>query len=358
MPEPKTEWSAPLCHINLARGFRGGERQTELLIQALAEQGVPQKLIARRGEPLASRARGIAGLDVHEVGRPLAGGLRHCRHAALLQVHEAKAGHLACQASSLFGLPYVITRRVDKPPRASWLNRRLYARASAVVAVSDAIAQILRSVFAGIEVETVPDAHANLDFEPQAAAAIRSRFPGRFLLGHAGALVNRHKGQLFLIQAMRELAVTRPDLQLLLLGQGPDEAMLRAEAEGLANVSFEGFSDRLGDYLHALDLFVYPSQYEGLGSVLLDAMHVGLPVIASNVGGIPEIVRDGDNGLLVPPGDSGALAAAISGLYLDPERRARLSENGKRLAAGHAPEKMADKYLALYRKVLQKGKTL
>lgn len=350
---PTGQVSPVVCHINLARGFRGGERQTELLIMALARQGVKQRLLARKGEPLAARFKDVADVDVVEVGSPLLSGLAYCRNVDILQVHEAKAGHLACIANSLYGTHYVITRRVDKPPKASWANRRLYKRAAGVVAVSSAISSILTGKFPGLHVDTIHDAHSDLPYTKEKVAEIKQTYPGKFLLGHAGALVNRHKGQLYLIRAMRRLQPDYPDLHLLLLGRGEDEAMLKAEAKELSNLSFPGFTDRLGDYLHALDMFVFPSLNEGLGSVLLDAMHAGLPVIATRVGGIPDIVKHGENGLLVPPENEEALARAIGELYEDPQRRQELAESGRQFSTAYSPQAMAGKYIDLYKRILE-----
>ncbi|MGB1581318.1 MAG: glycosyltransferase family 4 protein [Nevskiales bacterium] len=341
--------NGPICHINLARGFRGGERQTELLIRALAELGYAQRLIARKGEPLQQQLADLPGLQRVELSQPFLIKAAVCRGAAVVQVHEAKAGHLACIAHRLYGVPYVITRRVDKPPRASWLNRRLYANAAAVVPVSAMISGVLTNAGLCNNSQVIADAHSDLPVDSQATLAIRERFSGKFLLGHAGALVDRHKGQGTLIEAMHLLANDCPDLHLLLLGSGEDEALLKQKAQGLDNISFEGFTEQLGDYLAALDLFVYPSRFEGLGSVLLDAMQKGLPIVASDVGGIPEIVRDQHNGLLVPAGDAAALAGAIRKLYADAALRKRLAENGQQLATAYSPQAMARQYADLYR---------
>ena len=341
-----------VCHINLARGFRGGERQTELLIRALQAQGYRQRLVARRGDVLLGRMQDLADLECIALSPPFSLQPWVCRGADILQVHEAKAGHLACVAHSCFGLPYVITRRVDKPPRTSFLNQRLYANAAAVVAVSGMIRDVLFHGGLHRDAVVIADAHSDLPVNREAVAAIRERFKDRFLIGHAGALVDRHKGQGTLIQAMRLLAGELP-VQLLLMGSGPDEASLRAAASGLENVSFEGFADNLGDYMAALDLFAYPSNFEGLGSALLDAMQAGLPIIASDVGGIPEIVEAEKNGLLVPPGDAEALANAIRRLYQDAELRNRLASSARDFVQAYSPAAMAQRYAAVYASALQ-----
>lgn len=337
-----------ICHINLARGYRGGERQTEILIREMASRGYPQRLIARKGQPLANILADVGGLEIIELDKPFLIHSGHCADNSILHVHEAKAGHLACLANSRFAVPYVVTRRVDKPPRASFLNRRLYTNAGAVIAVSRNIAGVLESAFPGLPVSVIPDSLSDLAVDSTAVASLRQRFAGKFVIGHAGALVDRHKGQLTLIEAMKTLGERYPELQVVLLGEGEDEGRLKEAAKGMTNIRFEGFVSNLGDYLQVINLFVYPSRYEGLGSVLLDAMHAGLPVIASRVGGIPEIVEHEHNGLLFDPGNAADLAQSIERIYQDKALLKRLSSAAKAHAKSFSPASMADAYMDVY----------
>jgi 2-deoxystreptamine N-acetyl-D-glucosaminyltransferase/2-deoxystreptamine glucosyltransferase len=107
--------------------------------------------------------------------------------------------------------------------------------------------------------------------------------------------------------------------------------------------------------LASLDVLVLPSAYEEMGSVLVEAMASGLPVVASAVGGIPEVVRDGETGLLVPPGDVGALAGVLDRLAADPELRARLAEGARVRARGYAWPRLAREVAAVYRRVRSEG---
>lgn len=108
------------------------------------------------------------------------------------------------------------------------------------------------------------------------------------MVGHVGALDNDQKGQEFIIAVAREIESSHPEVQFALVGGGDDEAMLKARAAGLSNVAFVGFVDNVGDYLESFDLFVLPSNREGIGSILFDAMERALPVVASRVGGVPD----------------------------------------------------------------------
>jgi len=157
-----------------------------------------------------------------------------------------------------------------------------------------------------------------------------------------------------LIQAIEEL-VKRGDtrVRLLLVGQGPLEADLRQSAVeyGLCDrVQILGYSNEVSDLLSAIDIFVLPSLSEGLPLALLEAAAAGRPLIATEVGGVPEIVDDGVNGLLVPPRDPKSLANAVQSLSHDPERRIKMGEAArKKVEANWSMTSVADAYLTLLR---------
>jgi glycosyltransferase involved in cell wall biosynthesis len=338
-----------IAHANFAKGFRGGERQTQLLIESLSEKGYRQKLLVRKGSELGRRCRGIDNLKVIEIGKPYALHLGHLKGASLLHAHETKAAQFALFGKRLLGLPYIVTRRVDHAIKNNAFNRALYASAAQCVALSGAIKTEIKKIVPATDVAIIPSAWSRLSFDEKNVAALQQRFEGKFVVGHIGALVDRHKGQSVLIEAARILEKTHPDIQVILLGSGSDEASLKAQAEGLGNITFEGFVDNVGDYLKCFDLFAFPSRYEGLGSILFDAMQFDVPIVASDIGGIPDIIRDGENGLLVPPGNAAALAAAIERLYGDEALRKALSSNARNRLDSFSPGAMAERYEGLYR---------
>src|SRR5699024_11792559 len=173
---------------------------------------------------------------------------------------------------------------------------------------------------------------------------------GEFIVGQIGALDDSHKGQQYLLAAARILLAEDPGWRFVIVGGGKDEAMLRQAASGLLpRVLFTGHVDNVGDHLAAFDALAYPSLHEGLGSTLLDAMHAGLPIVASDVDGIPDIVTHGQEGLLTPPADGDALAAALRQLRAEPALAARLAAAGQARARDYTPAVMAERYLAWYR---------
>jgi glycosyltransferase involved in cell wall biosynthesis len=148
----------------------------------------------------------------------------------------------------------------------------------------------------------------------------------------------------------------RHPLEALIIGGGRREAEMRqlAESLGLAGrVHFLGQRDDVPDLLAALDLFVLPSHQEGVSLALLEAMAAGLPVIAAAVGGLPEVVADGESGLLIPAGDPEALAAALERLLGDPEFAAKLGSNARRqVEANYSAERLGREINEIYEELV------
>ena len=262
-------------------------------------------------------------------------------------------------AARLCGVKTVLSRRVDNPEPGWWVRwkYRLYDR---VITISQGIYEVLASE--GVAPEKLVCVRSAVS--PQAFARncdrewFRETFQltdGELTLAVIAQLIPR-KGHRYLLQAMPELLADFPSLRVLLFGQGPEETRLRAQVEelGLADkVTFAGFRSDLPQILPCLDLVVHPALMEGLGISLLQAAGAGVPIVAVAAGGMPEVVRDGVNGLLVPPADSQALAAAISRLLADAQLRQRMGAAGRELVRQEfSVERMVAGNLQVYRQLL------
>jgi glycosyltransferase involved in cell wall biosynthesis len=186
----------------------------------------------------------------------------------------------------------------------------------------------------------------------------RTRFgirPGVTAIGCVGELIKR-KGQSFLIDAIAEVyREFEGTLQLVLVGDGEERGALESQAKrrGLGEaVTFSGHIDGAGPLLKAFDIFVMPSLMEALPFALLEAMAGGVPPVATSVYGIPEVVRDGETGLLVPPADTPALTAAIRRLLTEPDLRERFAAASRELAEKKfSLENMVSQTVAVYESV-------
>lgn len=335
-----------ICHVNFARGFRGGERQTELLVRGLAERGLRQRLLVRADSPLRRRLAALPGLDIRALPRPVLPRAWHCRDVDLVHAHEARAVHFAHIARRLGGPPYLLTRRVVYRPGTGPVTRAAYRRATTVIAISSVIADVIRAYSPATRVVRIPSMVASMRADPRRVRDIRARFAGRRLIVCVGALVDRNKGQRVLLNALPQLDDL--DVQACFVGDGPDRHALEADSAHRRNVHFAGFVGDVADWIAAADLIVQPSHDEGLGSTLLDAMQLGRPIVASRTGGIPDVVIDGESGLLVPPGDPVQLADAVRRGLTEPELAARLVDGGRRRLPAYLPARIVGLTLDLY----------
>jgi glycosyltransferase involved in cell wall biosynthesis len=233
--------------------------------------------------------------------------------------------------------------------------RVLAARVDRYIAVSEYLRQRLTQSFDRPAQKSVvipngvdPDSYrATVDADLRACLSACERF--RVVLSLSR--LDPEKGLPVLLRALAEL----PEVQVAIAGDGPQRSELVALADELNiadRVAFLGHRDDVAQLLACCDVFVQPSLNEALPLGPLEAMCAGKPVVASAVGGTPEVVRSEETGVLVPPADPHALAVAIDGVLSDPARAAALAQAGKRHAASFSIPRMAGAVMALYEHVL------
>jgi glycogen synthase len=232
-----------------------------------------------------------------------------------------------------------------------WIERTGLRRTDAVVVLTDRTAAALRAD--GVPAERITVIPSG--FDPALFAGGREDvFPGlaRPRIGYVGRLAPQKRVDL-LVRAFNRMA---GQAELVVVGDGPDRDLIRrlaAQSPAADRITLAGFVEHAAvpAVLASLDVLVLPSAYEEMGSVLTEAMAAGLPVVASDVGGIPEVVRPGETGLLVPPGDVDALAAALDRLVAEPPLRARLATGSRRRATDYAWPALAARVAAVYARV-------
>lgn len=357
-------------HFDTELAWRGGQQQVLLLVAGLVRRGVQAQLAAPAGSALAARAR-EAGIEVTPLSArndadPLAAfrlaRLLRRQPAEILHCHTARAHAIGLLARRLLPnsrRPMVVVSRRVAFTALSALTRSKFAGANRVIAVSQAVRQ--RLVSAGVPAGRISVVHDGIPLDrPAPAPADRERVrhflrlkPSDFLVAHVAHL-GAEKGQSDLIAAAPRVFAELPSAVIAIVGAGNRRAHLerKAAAVGAARILFIGFwpPEDVPALLSAADVFVFPSRKEGLGSALLEAMAVGTPVVATSTGGIPELVRDGVTGLLVPPRDPPALAAAILRLLRDPALRSQLSSAAAEFVRDRgSAERMVEETIAVYR---------
>lgn len=340
-----------ITHINLAKGFRGGERQTVLLIEELAKNKIYQTLVCREDSPMRDILKNINNLDFYSSNNFFSGHFGFNKKTDILHAHEAKAARWA-QIENIFkNRKYIITRRVLNNIKQNFISKKLYQNASAVVAISSAIKNILLDFDKNIKIELISSVATTNNVNLDNVFNIKSRFKNKKLIGHIGALVDLQKGQSYIIEAAKELEKVRDDLAFVFVGTGKDENILKDLAKNLQNVYFEGFKTNVVDYISAFDLFIFPSLEEGLGSTLIDVMRLEVPIIATNVGGIPDLIENQKTGILIAPKNANAIKEAI--LKMIDEDNSELIKNAKDKAKEFTPGNMAKSYINLYNKLIK-----
>ena len=177
---------------------------------------------------------------------------------------------------------------------------------------------------------------------------------GTFVVGTVGRLTHI-KGHKYLIDAARKILLTRPDMTFIFLGDGELMNDLKAQAASSGiydKVKFLGWREDVAEVMSTFDLFVLPSLNEGMGKVLVEAMAIGKPIIASHVGGISDLVKNEENGLLVPSEDAEAIARSISILHSSPMKRKEMGDKGRAIAVEYGADSMVQKIDRLYRELV------
>lgn len=151
-----------------------------------------------------------------------------------------------------------------------------------------------------------------------------------------------------------------PDARFLLVGDGEMRSVLQAQVHALGlsdRIVFTGFREDIPALIAGMDVFVLPSINEGMGRVLVMAMALGKPIVATRVGGVAELLADGEAGLLVPPRDPAALADATTAVLQDATRARALAEAGRRRAPRYSANAMLQALAKVYREVMSNGRS-
>jgi len=357
-------------------GLYGAERVMLELAEYLASRGLGSSAIILESPGATDVATELkrAGLPVEIVdGSPLslaAKVRRNIQRNGVHVVHSHGYRPDVCLALARLGPDVLKVATCHTWYRESWklklyevMDKAALRTFNKVVAVSPELeSEILRSGVAGSKVSFIQN---GMDFDRPAEGnriAIRNALgvhDDEVLLLRVGRLAAA-KGNDVLLDALAKLPAGRR-WKLVFAGDGEERERLAAHVKTRNlddRVVFAGFRKDIRELLTAADLFVIPSLKEGLPMVLLEAMALSCPVITTSVGAIPNVITDGKDGLLVPPGDAGALRAAIAALLMDPDLGKSLAENAyQRYLERHSRSAMGEQYLALYESVLQRQRS-
>ncbi len=353
--------------VDLETEWRGGQNQALLLLKGLYERGHAAELVATHGSSLSHRAK-KAGIYVHSVSRRiprlaaaakirsvLADGRIELVHAN--EAHAVTAAWLALRNRSL---PFIVSRRVGFPLGKGRIAQGRYRRADCILAnsrwvadqaiASGAPAEKVRVVYEGVEIPTLPSADVKEAARKHWALKQSDR-----VLGCVGAL-EQDKGHEWVIRALADLRPEFPDCKLLIAGEGEYRQALETLAGELRvsdAVIFAGFVKDISAVYQAIDIFVFPSLFEGLGTSLLSAMSYAVPSITFFGCALGEIVENGQSGLQVEAKNSTQISAAAASVLRDPDFAQRIAQAGRARVSQHfSAEHMVEETLKVYEEVL------
>jgi glycosyltransferase involved in cell wall biosynthesis len=356
-------------HIDTARTWRGGQNQVLLTVLGMRALGHRAMLVAHAEGELRQRAR--EGLELIALAprteMDLSAAWRLSRLIKQLgpdvvHAHDPHGVAMAALALSmstqLAKPPLVAARRVDFHLKGNALSRWKYRQVDCFICASEAVRRML--VADGVPAARAVTVHEGIDLGHVDAAPAADLHAdlwlphGSPIVGNVAALVP-HKGQRHLIEAAAIVVTRVPDARFVIAGEGELRPVLERQIKEHhleKHVFLAGFRPDILSVHKGFDIFVMSSVTEGLGTSLLDAMACGKPIVATTAGGMPEVVEDGATGLVVPPRDHQAMAAAIVKLLTSPDLRARMGAAGlARVRARFSVERMVQDTLEIYRRV-------
>jgi glycosyltransferase involved in cell wall biosynthesis len=368
-------------HVDTARTWRGGQNQVLLTVNGLRAIGQRAALVAHPDGELRKRVE--EGLELIPIApkteMDLTAGWRFARLLKklapdVIHAHDPHGVAMASLALSLGGSAsasstkggaaqsrgpaLVASRRVDFHLKGNSFSRWKYRQVECFIAASEAIRQML--VADGVPADRTVTVHEGIDVDHVLAAPPVNVHEAFWLPHHAPVVGNvaalvPHKGQRYLIDAAHLVVQQVPDARFVILGEGELREHLEHQVKEHhleKHVLLPGFRTDVLGCIKGFDLFVMSSVTEGLGTSLLDAMACARPIVATRAGGIPEIVGDDVNGVLVPPRDAHALADAIVRLLKDEDARRRMGDAGLALVRERfTVDRMVEETARVYEKV-------
>lgn len=354
-----------ILHIDTERTWRGGEQQLLYLVKGLKEREHTSSVICQPGSsledavkkaeidaiPIKMRSE-IDILAAWKIGRFLRRGKYDILHAHTSHAHSI--GLLARFFGKVKAM--AVSRRVDFPIRS-----RLKYNSFAVhyIAVSEAIKRVMAA--GGISPQKIDVVRSCIDLDMLDNAVIsdvRAEFGiGKdiIIIGNIAHMAD-HKGQIYLIRAANIIKNKYQNIKFIIVGDGELRSRLELEAHklGLNDILiFTGFRKDVISVLASFDIFAFPSHLEGLGTSLLDAMAMRKPIVSTTAGGIPEAVKNGINGILVPPKDPESFAKALLSLIENRALRLKYGNAGRTLVEEKfTVDKMVEGTISFYKKIL------
>ncbi|AEA33312.1 glycosyltransferase family 4 protein [Hippea maritima] len=350
-----------VLHVDTEKGFRGGEQQLLWLAEGLAQKGI-DTAVACIEDKLYLRCS-EAGIKTIKLSKSRVKNIKKLIKISddfdIIHAHTSNA-HTICALAKIFkNKPLIYTRRVDYKPKGDPITKFKYKITDKIICVARYVCEVLRHTI-GIEELVVIHSSTNPLLEkmvdPEKVRNIKNQFKPLKIIGTATALTTQ-KNIPNLIEAAEIVLKRRSDVVFLVVGEGALKDKIREliERKKMAEkFKLIGFKKDIENYIKAFDLFVLPSDFEGLSGAVLNAMLLKIPVVSTDAGGLSEVVFDKETGILVQRNNPEILAKAIETVLEDKDLRKKIVENAYRLVKENfSVDKMVEKYIKLYKELLE-----
>ncbi|MEO8086917.1 MAG: glycosyltransferase family 4 protein [Bacteroidota bacterium] len=358
-----------ILHLSSEKSWRGGEQQMAYLIEELQKLGVSSHAAVRRNSAFekwcAEKSIPFISLGFkNDFDFVSAWKLKkHCHKNGfdLIHLHSSRSHGMAVLAAALGNkTPLVLSRRVDFPLKGNIFSRWKYNHSSIkkIICVSDKIKEIVSKELK--HPERCVTVHDGVDLQRFTGKGFRGNIRKEFgisddekIIGNIAALAP-HKDYFTFLDTI-EILSQKTKAKYIIAGEGPLREQIESRISELKlqqTVFVLGFRYDLENVFADLDVLLYTSKEEGLGSTLLDAMAYGIPIVTTEAGGIPEIVKNEFNGLTAPVGDSARLAEQVIRMIQENSLREKLITNAGTFVKKFSKEEMAKKTLEVYNGIL------
>jgi len=368
-----------IFHLDDSKNLRGGERQLLYLSEELNKLKIINYIVAKKNSPLEKEAKKIntpllnlpylsdwdfisAIILAFKIKKIIA----NSKTIPIIHSHTGKTASIALITSIFIKAITIVHRRVDFRLKG-YLSVLKYKKVDYIISISNAIKKIL--VKSGINSQKISVINSSIDFKKikiedkklakEKISEIYKIYKKNIFIGSLIALVP-HKDPLNLIRAAKYVVEKYRNVEFLICGEGELKEKCKDEIKRLNlgnNFHLLGYCSNNIEILNALDIFVLPSKEEGLGSVLIEAMALGLPIVATDAGGIPEIIKNRINGIIVPKENPSELGKALIELIENKDLRENLSQKAKDISKYYSSEIMAKKTIDIYEKAIKNFKS-
>ena len=362
-----------ICHVTMSKGWTGGTYQAFLQTKGVSSLGYRSFICCAQGSILEERCLKEnveyytipSNSQIDRVTRGVAKFLRIIKknNVDVVHAHHPRAHGMGLIAAVL-GITnsLVVTRRIMRPPGKNILGKIKYLNRNIdfYIAVSESVKRVLVGYGVGEEkIKVIYSAFDSIRL-PKSDMYIRKRkelgiIPGTFIIGMVGN-PSPIKGHNSILKAFKEVLKRFPRTVLLNVGVSEDDYPYRIATQlGIEkSIKFLGFRNDVVDIMAAMDIIVFPSLSEGMGTALIESQCVGIPSICSRVGGMPEIIEDGVNGMLVPPADPKAQFKAITTLIKDQSLRTSMGKRARKQSRKFYINTISGQLGSLYKEVIER----